>query len=397
MSTCLTILSKEKYIMIERNFVIRMLLSSTIWIITCFGQILFAQQDSIELYTTNTKISISPGKSVKYSIDVINHGKNTEFCNLTVSGIPKSWKYSLKSGTYEVKQIALQHKGKKTITLSVDAPLKVNKGNYHVYVKAGNAKLPLIINISKQGNYQTEFTTEQANMEGHSDSDFSFRCVLKNRTAEKQLYSLKSNKSLGWQVTFKPNRKQATSVEIEPNASKDITIEVKPPENVKTGTYKIPVKAVTNLTSAQLELEVVITGTLGLELITPTGLVSTKITTGGEKKLDLVVKNTGSEALSNVKLSSGNPSGWDVTFEPKEIKTIQPGSNARVIAAVQADKDAIAGDYILNIKAKVPETSSKLAFRVSVKTPLIWGWIGILIIIIALGSIVFLFRKYGRR
>jgi uncharacterized membrane protein len=33
----------------------------------------------------------------------------------------------------------------------------------------------------------------------------------------------------------------------------------------------------------------------------------------------------------------------------------------------------------------------------SVRTPMLWGWIGIFIIIAAIGIVWYLFRKYGRR
>ena len=64
---------------------------------------------------------------------------------------------------------------------------------------------------------------------------------------------------------------------------------------------------------------------------------------------------------------------------------------------IKADKKAIPGDYVTNIEARTPETSSKLSFRISVETPLLLGWIGVIIIIIALGTVYYLFRKYGRR
>lgn len=372
------------------------LLLSVLGIMTIFGHT-SAAAASIELYTTNTKVSIAPGESVTYSIEVINRDSTTQICDLSLSGIPRTWTYHLKSDNYAIRQIAIQGKQKETIKLQVDVPLRVNKGNYPITVKAGDSQLPLVINISKHGSYKTELTCDQANMEGHADANFSFRTTLKNRTGDKQLYSLKSNAPRGWRVTFKPNYKQATSVEIEANATKDITIDVKPPQFVKAGTYKIPVKAITGSSAATIDLEVVITGSYDINLNTPTGLLSTNITAGNEKNLDLVVTNTGSAPLNNVSLSTTKPSGWEVSFEPSEIKEIAPGDKINVMAIIKADKNAIAGDYVTNITAKVAEASSKIALRVAVKTPLIWGWIGILIILSVLGSIIFLFRKYGRR
>ncbi len=382
--------------MIARTSVSRMLLSSLMWIIT-LASLQANEEKIIELYTTNTKISIPPGESVSYSIEVKNNSDEIQFCNLGVYGVPSTWNYSLKSGTYNIRQIAIQPRGKNTISLKVEVPLKVNKGNYRINVKAGTASLPLIVNISKQGSQKTEFTTDQANMEGHSKSDFSFRTKLKNRTGEKQRYSLISKAPRGWQVIFKPNYKQATSVEIEPNSTKDVTIEIKPSRNVNAGTYKIPVRAMTNLSSADLELEVVITGTYEIQLTTPQGLVSTKITAGGEKNMELIVRNTGTAKLENIKLSASKPSGWKAAFEPSGIEILGPGQQRTVNVKLIAGKKAIAGDYVARFTASVPEASSDVSFRVAVKTPAIWGWIGILVIFIALGIVIYLFRKYGRR
>ncbi len=48
-----------------------------------FGIIIFLSNaaqspDSIELYTPYTKVSVSPGNTVNYSIDLINNGKKTQ-------------------------------------------------------------------------------------------------------------------------------------------------------------------------------------------------------------------------------------------------------------------------------------------------------------------------------
>jgi uncharacterized membrane protein len=68
-----------------------------------------------------------------------------------------------------------------------------------------------------------------------------------------------------------------------------------------------------------------------------------------------------------------------------------------VYATITADKKAIPGDYVTNIDAKTPDVNSSLSFRVSVKTPMLMGWVGILIIVIALAGVFYLFKKFGRR
>jgi uncharacterized membrane protein len=354
--------------------------------------------DSLTLYTTFTKISVPPGESIDYTIDVINNSKEIKNADISLLGIPKGWTYVLKSGSWSIGQISILPGERKSLSLRVEVPLMVNKGSYRFKVVAGGYDpLPLVVIISEQGTFKTEFTTDQANMQGNSASTFTFNANLKNRTAEKQLYALMANAPRGWTVTFKSNYQPVTSVNTEPNSTQGITIEIKPPDRCEAGKYIIPVSAATNASSANLELEAVVTGTYSMELTTPTGLLSNSLTAGDMKRIELAVINTGSSELNGINLSFSAPVNWDVTFDPKNVDKLQAGGTAKVFATIKADKKAIPGDYVTNIEAKTPETSSKASFRISVETPMLWGWIGVLIIIIALGSVYYLFRKYGRR
>jgi uncharacterized membrane protein len=354
--------------------------------------------DEVTLYTPYTKISIAPGESVNYTIDVYNKSDVTKNVDVYLSGLPKGWDYELKSGGWNIKQLSVLPGEKKSLSLKVEVPYRVNKGNYRLRVIAKNYySLPLVVNVSEQGSFKTEFTSEQVNMEGHAKSTFTFRTKLKNSTGNKQLYSLRASAPRGWTVIFKPNYKQATAVEIAANSSTDISIEIKPPHNIKAGTYKIPVAAVTGTTSAQLELEVVITGSYDIYLTTPTGLLSTSITAGNDKRIELLLKNSGSAELRDIKFSVSKPKNWDVTFNPDTVTILEAGKITQVYATIKAANKAIPGDYMTNITAKTPEASSKIAYRISVKTPILWGWLGLLIIIAVIAAVYYFFRKYGRR
>jgi uncharacterized membrane protein len=221
--------------------------------------------------------------------------------------------------------------------------------------------------------------------------------MLRNSTDEKQLYAIMGDTPPGWNVIFRYSGRQVTSVEVNENSTASINIEIHPPETIEEGTYRIPIHAVTNSSAADLLLEAVIKGSFAMELTTPTGLLSTGITSGDQKRLELVVRNTGSADLNGIQLTASSPNNWEVTFDPKKIDMIKPGKTGQVVAIVKPAKNAIAGDYITNIEARTPEISAKAQFRISVKTSMLWGWVGILIIIGALGSVYYLFRKYGRR
>lgn len=354
--------------------------------------------EGLNLYTPFTKVVVPPGEVVDYEIEVINNGNSIKKIDLSISGLPKTWVYTLKAGGYDIKQISVLPKEKKTITLKVEVPLEVNKGNHWFNVVARNHDvLPLTIKVSEKGTYKTEFTSDQINMQGHSGSNFNFTTKLKNLTAEKQVYSLFASAPRGWSVIFKPNYKQATAVEITPNGTSNIQVEIKPPFNIKSGTYKIPIKASNRSTSANLELEVVISGTYDIELTTPTGLLSTNLTAGSDKRVELLVKNTGSSDLNNIIFKSSKPKNWDVSFKPDTLTHLKAGGKATVYATIEADEKAIPGDYLTNITAETKESLAKASFRVSVKTSLLWGWLGVFIVAGTSGAIYYLFRKYGRR
>lgn len=352
---------------------------------------------SVILYTPYTKISVSPGASIDYSIDLINNTDQLMNANLSVSGLSASWKHEMKSGGWSLSQLSVLPKEKKTFNLKVEVPLKVNKGNYHFVVYAGNAKLPLDVVVAQKGTYQTEFTTDQPNMQGNSKSTFTFSATLKNQTADQQLYALMANAPRGWNVVFKPNYKQATSAQVEANATENISIDINPAANVQAGTYKIPVRATTSSTSADIELEVVVTGSYDIELTTPRGLLSAEITAGDMKRIDLLVRNNGSAELKDVQLTASKPVDWEVTFEPSKIEKLTAGGTTNVTATIKASGKALPGDYVTKMTAKTPEVNTTAEFRISVHTPMIYGWLGILIIVLVLGGVYYLFRKYGRR
>lgn len=352
----------------------------------------------LELYSPYTKISVSPGQALNYTITVVNNSDEIKSADVDVSGLPHGWTYTLKSGGWNIGRISVLPKEKQTLTLAVNVPLKIKKGAYRFSVRAGGySTLPLAVVVTEEGTYKTALSTKQANLEGAASTAFTFNATLRNETADTQLYALKAEAPPGWGVTFKADYKQVASVSVDPNQEANLTVSVDPPDQVAADTYNIPVYASTGETSAYLPLQVVITGSYDMKLTTPTGLLSTQITAGSTRRIKLVLQNTGSATLKKVGLSFTAPTNWDVTFDPGQVDVLMPGKTTDLFATIKADKNAIPGDYMTDLQAKTAETSSKAEFRVSVRTSMLWGWVGVLIILAALGCVYYLFRKYGRR
>src|SRR5690554_725665 len=159
------------------------------------GQVLYA---NLALYTPYTEISVPPGESIEYTIDVINNGGGIHTAAVSLTGLPEGWDYTLTSGGWTVQKISVLPREKKSFTLRVELPFKVDKGSYTFRVVAsGFSSLPLTVNISEQGTYKSEFTTNQANIEGNANSSFTFNAKLKNQTAEAQVYALRADAPRG--------------------------------------------------------------------------------------------------------------------------------------------------------------------------------------------------------
>ena len=76
---------------------------------------------------------------------------------------------------------------------------------------------------------------------------------------------------------------------------------------------------------------------------------------------------------------------------------LKAGETSTVTAIMKASKKALPGDYVATMEARTPEVNATAQFRIAVKTPMLWGWVGILVIVVAVGGVYYLFRKYGRR
>jgi uncharacterized membrane protein len=101
--------------------------------------------------------------------------------------------------------------------------------------------------------------------------------------------------------------------------------------------------------------------------------------------------------LTDISLSSQTPTKWDATFNPAKIEQLEPGKTADVVATLNVPDKTIAGDYVTTFTAKNNASNAQAVFRMTVRTSMLSGWIGILVIVAAIGLVFSLIRKYGRR
>ncbi|WP_164112271.1 MULTISPECIES: NEW3 domain-containing protein [Sphingobacterium] len=243
----------------------------------------------------------------------------------------------------------------------------------------------------------SNFKVRLINLEAPSTEVFRYNGSITNPSGQEKIYELQSNLPPGWSVAYKTEGMQVTSVNVEPNTSKEISIEITPSYTADIKKHIIPVRAINQGDTAVVKLESVIKGTYKMEISTQNQVLSGNTTTGSKKELFLTIKNTGSMPLENIELTTQLPSKWESSFEIDKIDKLEPGKTKDVKVNIKVPDKTIAGDYMVNVSAKNSNLESSLTYRMEIKTSLLTGWLGMLLIILAIGFIYILIRKYGRR
>jgi len=241
------------------------------------------------------------------------------------------------------------------------------------------------------------FTAKLINIEAAANETFRYTTTLHNGSGNARVYEMKANLPAGWMISYKVDGSQVTSINMDAGKTQDIAIEINATASADPKKYTIPIKAVSNSDTLSLNLEAVVKGSYSMTLTTPTGRLSDEVTSGGQKQLQLVIKNSGTLPLNDLQISSQLPTNWESSFEPSKIKQLEPGKTIDVTATLKVPDKTIAGDYAANFTATNSNTNSQIAFRLMVKTSLLSGWIGVIVMLLAISIVYYLIRKYGRR
>lgn len=247
------------------------------------------------------------------------------------------------------------------------------------------------------GHLKSSFTATLMNIEATAKDAFRYNTSLHNGRKQAQVYELVALAPEGWTTTFETEGSQVASLKVDSEKTQNISVTINAAPGVKPGKYNIPVTAFSGQDTLTLQLEAVVKGEYKVELTTPTGLLSDDITEGRSKVLQLTVNNTGSLPLDGLELSGETPAKWTVTFEPAKIDRLDAGKTIDIKATLNVPDKTIAGDYVTRFTVKNSGANADATFRMTVKTSLLSGWLGVLVILLALGIVYYLIRKYGRR
>jgi uncharacterized membrane protein len=120
-------------------------------------------------------------------------------------------------------------------------------------------------------------------------------------------------------------------------------------------------------------------------------------TAGEENLFFLEVRNTGSKAITNIRLSSDKPEGWIVEFEPARIDYLSPGSLQTVDVNIKPAGKTTKGDYRVTLIAEANEIRKVESIWVEVKAASFWLWIGVGITLVLVAGFIIIFMRLNKR
>ena len=340
--------------------------------------------------------------NITLSVDVVE--LPAQIVDLELRDVPEGWSATFQGGGRIVHSVYARPEDTATVTLNVEVPEGITDGSYSMTVSARGsgrtATLPLELIIGKAAPPAIALDPELPILNGTPTTNFSFRVKLENKADVDLLINLEAELPEGFEATFKKafGGQELTTVPVSAGATETIDMALDLPDQTPAGEYKINLRAQAADVSDQVELTAIVSGQPSLSLSAPDGRLSGRANAGRETPLELVLRNDGTAPAESISLESSPPSSWNVRMEPEVVESIAPGEEVQVKAYITPPDTAIAGDYVVTVRAR-PETGSlkSVEFRITVVTSTLWGVVGVLLIAAALVVVAVAVGRFGRR
>jgi uncharacterized membrane protein len=362
-----------------------------------------AASQSLTLFTTYPAQEIAIGENITLDLK-LRGGSALQMVRMSVQDLPKDWTATFRGGgkVIQAAYVDPQAKDDTTVQLSIQPPKDVAANTYRFSVLAtgekDSAQLPLELTVKEKLPPSLTFDVELPTIQGAPDSTFTYNATLKNEGDEDLTVNLLAKAPQGFQVSFKLAGQDVTSIPLPANQSKSLSVEAKAFDQVQSGPYQFDVQAEGGQAQAVTTLVADVLGQSNLTVSAPDGRLSGQAYAGNETPFKLILQNTGSAPVRNIKLSASPPSGWSVTFEPEQVPEVPSGQQVEVTANVKPTDQAVAGDYMVTMTAQPQDGAFKSAdFRITVLTSTLWGIVGVGLIAVAVVVVGLAVMRFGRR
>ncbi|TWI76513.1 putative membrane protein [Bradyrhizobium huanghuaihaiense] len=354
--------------------------------------------------TPHPEFSLKPGEAGSIQLSVRNAHQPPQRLGLSLEGLPEGWEAAFKGGGRQVSAVMVGPDETERLTLELKPPAGISAGTFALKVNARQdgqtISLPLSVRLSEAASGKLTLEPELPALRGTPRSTFSFRIKATNGGSDQSLFNLSARTPEGFQAKFKRGygSEEITGLPINAGSSENITLDIVPSRAAPAGRYPIAVRLSGGDKSAETALSLEVTGEPQLRMVGPQERLSGDAVAGEESNFTFSLVNGGSAPATDIEMSASPPSGWSVTFEPKQIGSIAPNQTREVNVKIKPSERAVAGDYMVTLRSGGGGgLSESVQFRTTVRTSTIWGVAGLGVIaaaVLVLGGAV---MRYGRR
>jgi uncharacterized membrane protein len=345
-----------------------------------------------------------PGRKYDFEVSLENRTKSIRQAALAVASLPEGWDACFDINGKMVTDVAVKPENQLYMKFIVTVPDDAPEGDNYVVSTFEDEdglqeiRYKLTIRRERSSSLRGRIEVQFPELTGPSGAVFTYRVTYNNDSSENRSFSLASRTPDGWTVRFKPmyDSKTVASIVVDAHGTQILDVDVIPPANVEAGRYEIPIAFLSERETIAAGLFLVVEGTMSLKISTKNERLNMDAYAGQESVQMMIAANTGTALLRDVKLTASPPSNWSATFDTDTL-TLLPGESAEILMSVKPSDRAVAGDYMLNIKGSNYGVRSSADIRVTVKTPVYWGFVGVLCIFSGIAVLRWMFRKFGRK
>lgn len=362
-----------------------------------------AKYNGIWISTPYPSFNTGAGETVTLDLSVHNAGLPPQRVALELGRVPAGWSGTFLGDGKRVQSVFVAPDDRASVKLRLEPAAKVGVGTHRVEVLAvGDGtrfRLPIELTVGQSLPPKLTLKPELPELPGSPTSEFDFKVAVRNDGGEDATVRFDVGAPQGFRVKLTENygSQELTSLPLKVGEEKKVSVKVTPAFGTKQGRYPVVLQAASGKAQASTQLAMEVGGEPKLSLTGRDERLSARAEAGEETPLELVVLNQGTAPARGIKFESSAPSGWKVSFEPERLDELSPEERRTVSARVTPSSKAIAGDYMLTLRAVTDHANQSSDFRVTVHTSTLWGVAGVLVIAAALVVLVAAMMRYGRR
>ncbi len=287
------------------------------------------------------------------------------------------------------------------MNLVVDTAYVSTVGKHDITVRADGYSITLSVMITSVNN-SAQLSAQVESVIASLGSNIYYDIGLQNLQAQSNDYKLSvTGLPENWYyryVSARGSTDEMAEAVVPADSTKNIVLQIVPPLSAQVGDY--------NFTATMTTPDgIVISKALTLRL---KGAVSMAVSTdqlsystgpGQAFNVKVYVTNNGQGgSLTNVYPDVQAPSGWTVNVTPAMVNSIKPDETQVFTVNVQPPANIVANVYALNMAVKSDQsTSATTNYQITITTISIVPYIGGAVVLMVIGGLVVMYRKYGRR